>query len=99
MITNELVDQMDDTIEDDRRDQKQRLFESMTKTDDGKDLDLRERVARLKKYVARPKIYSRIKTSRQRTDQSFECSWPGCESVFKVWPQFCFYPLIQSFVF
>ena len=84
-LVNEMVaDIVDDTIENKRRKQKQRLFDSMTKTVDGKELDLRERVARLKRYVARPKIYSRVNKPRVRTDQSFECSWPGCEAIFKV---------------
>ena len=74
-----------DPIHNQRRQQKQKLFDSMTKTEDGKELDLRERVARLKRYVARPKIYSRINKPRVRADHSFECSWPGCEAVFKVW--------------
>ena len=82
---NEMVADIDDPFENQKQQQKQKLFDSMTKSEDGKELDLRERVARLKRYVARPKIYSRINKPRVRADQSFECSWPGCEAVFKVW--------------
>ena len=85
IVLTEIVD-ISDQIDGHRRQQRQKHFHSMTKADDGRDLELKERVARLKKYVARPKIYSRMSPARVRPDQSFECSWPGCESVFKVRP-------------
>lgn len=84
IILTEIVDHLSDQLQDQRRDQRQR--HSMARADSGRDieLDLRERVARLKKYVARPKIYSRVTASRVKCDQNFECSWPGCDSMFKV---------------
>lgn len=83
-LNNVLITEINSQFEGKKRDEKQKLFDSMTKTEDGRDLDLCERIARLKRYVARPKIYSRINKPRVRSDQTFACSWPGCDSVFKV---------------
>jgi hypothetical protein len=67
----------------DKISEKSKIFNSIPKTRDEKELDLRERIARLKRYVARPKIYSRMNRPKMIGDQRFACSWPGCDSVFK----------------
>ncbi|CAG2120325.1 unnamed protein product [Medioppia subpectinata] len=56
----------------------------MTKTEDGRDLDLRERIVRLKRFVARPKTYAkRAPKCDPKTEHTFACVWPQCHKQFK----------------